>query len=130
MVLKQLRKNKSLVLIVEDEVAMLKAIANALSEVGFEVLEAQDGEQGLALAVEKHPDLILLDLVMPKMDGLTMLKQLRQDKWGKIVKVILLTHMSETDRVAEALSYGAFQYLYKPDWDLGDVVEQVRKALK
>ena len=130
MVLKHLKKTKSLILVVEDEVAMLKAVANALSESGFEVLEAQDGEQGLALAMEKHPDLILLDLLMPKMDGLTMLKQLRKDEWGKRVKVMLLTQMSESDRIAEALSYDAFQYLHKPDWNLNDVVEHVRQALK
>ncbi|MFH0853401.1 MAG: response regulator [bacterium] len=130
MVLKHLRKTKPRVLVVEDEIAMLRAVANSLSESGYEVLEAQDGEQGLTLALEKHPDLILLDLVMPKMDGLTMLKQLREDNWGKRAKVMLLTHMSESDRVAEALSYGAFQYLHKPEWNLNDIVEQVRKALQ
>ena len=68
-------KNNKTILIVEDEVPMIKALVDKFRREGFAVLEAGDGEDGLKIAMEKRPDLILLDIVMPKMDGMDMMKR-------------------------------------------------------
>ena len=86
------------ILVVEDEISLRKALADKFRREGFAVLEAKDGEEGLAVALKEQPHIILLDIVLPKMDGMTMLKKLRQENaWGKSVPVILLTNLSADD---------------------------------
>ena len=123
-------KAKNKILIVEDDLDLLEALKNKFIAEKFEVLEAMNGEVGLEAAFRRHPNLILLDIVMPVMDGMTMLKKLRQDSWGKNVFVILLTNLSDESKVAEAMQHGAFDYLVKADWKIDDVVKKVRERLK
>ncbi len=123
-----LSKPKS-VLVIDDERATLMVIAAGLRDAGFTVYEALDGAQGLEVALVEHPDMILTDIQMPVMDGITMLKELRKDIWGKDAFVMLLTHMSGSDKVAEALTLGAFDYLDKSNWDLPAIVAQIKKRL-
>jgi two-component system alkaline phosphatase synthesis response regulator PhoP len=117
------------VLIVEDEVVLLQALVDAFGAEGFTALGAANGEEGLAVAREKHPDIILLDIIMPKMDGMTMLKQLQGDAWGKQVPVIILTNLSDYRTVADALSKGVHDFLVKSDWEIEDVIKAVRQKL-
>ena len=88
------------ILIVEDEQDIREAMHEALTEAGFNVSTSSNGAIGLADAIEKKPDLILLDIVMPEMDGHEVLKKLREDPWGKSVKVIMLTSMDSTKNIA------------------------------
>jgi DNA-binding response OmpR family regulator len=122
-------ENKKKILIVEDETSLRNALRDKLMLEGFIVLEAKNGEEGLDVALRDHPDLILLDIIMPKMDGLTMLKKLREDVWGKNTKVILLTNLSDNEKVSEALLQGSYDYLVKSDWKIGDVVAKIRARL-
>lgn len=117
------------VLIVEDEKAILTALASGFDRNEIEVLTAQDGEEGLKLALKAHPQLILLDLVMPKMDGITMLDKLRKDKWGKDVKVIILTNLDDQKKVAEAVQHGVFDYFIKVNWNIKDIIKKVQAEL-
>lgn len=117
------------ILIVEDEISPLKALVAKFSREGFNVLQAEDGETGLRLALQEHPDLILLDIILPKMDGLTMLKKLREDERGTKVPVILLTNLSDSQKVAEAVEHHACDYLVKSDWPLEAVVQKVKEKL-
>lgn len=117
------------VLIIEDEKQLLHVLHDKLLREGFTVLEATDGEKGLALALEKHPDIILLDIVMPKIDGITMLKKLRLDEWGKTVPVIVLTNLSDNERLAESMQNNVFDYLIKTDWKLEDVIRKIKEKL-
>jgi len=125
------RQKPSTVLIVEDEQDMLEALVDKLTREGFDTLEAKNGEEGLERAFKDHPDLILLDIVMPKMDGMTMMKKLREDTWGESVPIILLTNLSASDdKIIKAMvenepSY----YLVKSDWKIKDVVQKVREQL-
>ena len=123
-------KAKNKILIVEDDLDLLEALKNKFIAEKFEVLESMNGEVGLEAAFRRHPNLILLDIVMPVMDGMTMLKKLRQDSWGKNVFVILLTNLSDESKVAEAMQHGVFDYLVKADWKIDDVVKKVRERLK
>ena len=118
------------ILITEDERALREILQKKFSqEKDFEVLSAKNGEEGLELALSEHPDLILLDIIMPKMDGLTMLERLRRDAWGKTVPVIMLTNLSDELKVTEAIRRGSFDYLVKSDWNINDVVEKVKNRL-
>ncbi len=117
------------ILIVEDDEIMLKVLSDKLKLEGFAVTEARDGIEGFDKALEERPDLILLDIILPKMDGLTIIKKLRADKRWKNAPVIILTVLSEAEKVAEALENGAFTYLVKLDIQIEDVVKKVRDTL-
>jgi len=120
---------KATILVAEDELPLRAALHDKLSTQGFTVLEASNGEEGLALALAHQPSLILLDVLMPKMDGLTMLKQLRQDPRGKNIQVIMLSNFSDNDKVAEALQSNVNYYLVKADWPLDKIVQIVHQHL-
>lgn len=118
------------ILIAEDEVAMLKALSEKFSKSGFNVIEAGDGQTAHDLAMEKKPDLCMFDIIMPKIDGIELMKKIRNSgKWGSEVPILMLTNLSDPDNVAEAAKYGVYDFLVKTDWRLDDVVGIVRKKL-
>lgn len=117
------------ILIVEDERVLAGALMDKFEKEGFTTSVAFDGEEGLEAALNAHPDIILLDIIMPKMDGLTMLERLRRDDWGANVPVIMLTNLSDELKVTEAIKNGSFDYLVKSDWTINDVVDKVKKRL-
>lgn len=118
------------VLVVEDEAATRLALSDVMKAEGFEVLTAEDGEEGLKLALEKHPDIILADLKMPKMTGLQMLTELRKDSWGASAEVIILTNISDVAVLEEAMALNTFYYIIKSDTGIADVVTKVRQRLE
>ncbi len=123
-------ENKKTILIVEDEEAMLRALVDKFNIEGFKVFEASDGEEGLFVALKEHPDLVMLDIIMPKMDGMTLMKKIREDKkWGRDVPIIMLTNLSDSESVSEAANYRVFDFLVKTDWRLDDVVKFVKQKL-
>lgn len=126
--MKEVKSNKK-ILVVEDDIDLREAIAEKFKSENFEVFEASDGEDGLEKALKIRPDLILLDLIMPRMDGTTMLRKLREDEWGHLVPVIVLTNISDAEKLAEALEIGVDEYLLKAEWKLKDVVDKVRKII-
>ena len=117
------------ILLVEDAVPLATAIRDSLLAEGFAVLVAGDGEMGLAMALDEKPDLILLDITLPKKSGLVMLKELRATKQGEKVPVMMLTNSSETNDVNEALKNGAYDYMVKADWKIADIIQNVRTKL-
>jgi len=123
---------KKKVLIVEDDGSLLKVLAAGLGDKEFKVLTAKDGEEGLEVGLNEKPDLILLDLLMPKMDGITMLKRLRDgdSDWGKKVKVIILTNLEDQDKLAAAVENRVYDYMIKSNWNISDVLKKVRTELK
>lgn len=114
------------ILIVEDEAPMVRILADRFTREGFEVQTAKNGEEGLAAALKGHPDVILLDIIMPIMDGMTMLEELRQDEWGARVPVFLLTNLSEPEKIAQAQENRVKGYLVKANWKLEDIVAKVK----
>lgn len=118
------------ILIVEDDVSLLRALAGKLVSEGFDIIEAKNGEEGLVKAINDKPDLILLDIVMPRMDGLNMLRQLRMEEAGADVPVIVLSNLSDTAKTADMVEYGVMDYLLKSDWKLEDIVERIKEVLK
>jgi DNA-binding response OmpR family regulator len=118
------------ILLVEDENAIRRALSIVFQREQFRVLEAKNGEEGLELALAEHPDIIVLDLVMPKMDGLTMIRKIRKDSWGKDVPAIIYSNLSRNEKVNEARELGITDYLPKTDVGLRDVLERVREHLQ
>jgi DNA-binding response OmpR family regulator len=120
------------ILIVEDEEIMRKSLAEGFQKAGFEAHTAADGSEGLSAALQLHPDIMLVDIMMPKMDGITMLREMRKDEWGQHAKVILLTNVSDVAKIAEAMESGigeSYDYLVKTDWKLEDVIAKVKARL-
>jgi DNA-binding response OmpR family regulator len=117
------------ILIVEDEKLLRDALQITFEGKGFEVITAGDGEEGLAKALKKQPDLILLDVVMPKMDGMTMLKRLRENVWGRGAKVLVLTNLSDWSENKDAVEQNVLDHLVKCDWTMKEISEKVMKKL-
>ncbi len=115
------------ILIIEDEPVIRKAVIDKFSEHGFSVSEASDGEEGLRVAFAEKPDVILLDLMMPKVDGLVVMEDLRKDEWGKNVPIIILTNFSADNHITnEVIKHKPSYYLLKTDWPIEEVVDKVR----
>lgn len=118
------------ILIIEDDLAYLKLLNDQLYKNGYEVIEAKDGEKGLALAKFQHPDLILLDIRMPVMNGITMLDELRKDTYGKSAKVIILTNLEPDDKILQkVLEDQPTYYFVKSDIQLAELIEKIKELL-
>lgn len=117
------------ILFIEDESALQRAVTQVLKEAGYEILQAMDGEAGLALALRELPDLILLDLILPKKDGFGVLKELKEDPRAKNIPVIILTNLERALDVEKALELGATTYLVKTSYRLEEVVEKIKDLL-
>lgn len=123
-------KEKKSILIAEDESAMRKLLVDAFNKEDFKVIETKNGQEALTSALKKHPNFILLDINMPKMDGLTMLEELRQDEWGKTANVTILTNSEDQEKVARAMKNYTFEYLIKTNWKIEDIVKKIKEKLE
>lgn len=118
------------ILIVEEDEILFKVLSDRLNDAGFDASGAVDGEEGLSAALSQHPDLILLDLKLPKMDGMTLLKKLREDPWGKGVPVVILTNLNPDDAMLKAIVENRpAYYLVKAEWKIEDVINKVKEIL-
>jgi len=126
-----LNRKKQRILVVEDDKALRFALKEKLEHAGYHVSVAQDGEEGLKIGLDELPDLILLDIIMPRLDGLKMLKAVRADEgWGAGVPVMILTNSKEKGDIVEALEEGVTKYLAKSDWKIEDVIKRIEETLK
>ena len=121
------RKRK--ILLVEDDTALASVYRSRLELEGFDVCEANNGEDALSLAVSEHPDLILLDVMMPKISGFDVLDILRNTPETTNIRVIMLTALSQPKDKERAEQLGIDDYLVKSQVVIGDVVERVRYHL-
>ncbi len=122
-------KKKKSILLVEDDEFLAELYATKLNLEGFEVSLAMDGEKGLKLAKEVMPDLILLDIILPKMDGFEVLKGIKADSATKNIPVILLTNLSQKDEVQKGLDLGAKDYLIKAHFMPSEVVKKIKETI-
>ncbi|MBC7943558.1 response regulator [Candidatus Saccharibacteria bacterium] len=122
---------KMTILIAEDEKALRNILRDFLQDNQFLTLEAENGEEAVQLALTKHPDLILLDLMMPIMGGMDALKKIREDSWGQNIPVIILTNLNATDGqlVEDIVEQSPSYYLIKSDWKIKDVVIKIKQIL-
>lgn len=122
--------NKKIILIVEDD-AMISSIYQAKFEAdGFKVFVAQDGASGLASAKKEKPDLVMLDIILPGLDGFSVLEEIKKDKTTKGVSVIMLTNLATEEDKAKGQKLGATDYLVKASLTPGEVSDKVKKILR
>ena len=117
------------ILFIEDEAALQKTFGDMLEIKGYKMFSALDGETGLQLAKSEKPDLILLDLVIPRIHGLDVLKQLKEYPETKDIPIIILTNLEGINEVEKALELGATTYLVKAQYDLAEVFEKIQKTI-
>lgn len=117
------------ILVVEDEKLLREALRLKLTKEGFAVIEASDGEEGLSRALNEKPELMLLDLNLPKLNGIEVLKALRADERGKDLQVIVLSNAKDPVVVDDTEKYGARAFLVKTDWELEGITEMIKIAL-
>lgn len=126
-------ENRKRILVVEDETDLREALETAFTVVGnYEVFTAADGEEAVEIALREKPDMIFLDIRIPKLDGSQVLEKIREDEeWGKRVPVSILTAQSDLDVVSRALEVGGVNtnYLTKTDWSLEKLVAHVEQHL-
>lgn len=126
------KDKKQTILIVEDEPALLKAYVEQFVEEGFSVLKASNGQEGYNEALRGKPDILLLDILMPVMDGLTMMQNLRENKaWDKTVPIVFLTNLSTNEeRIMKIITENKPAYYFsKSSLTLRAIVKTIREKL-
>ena len=118
-----------MILLVEDDPLLVKMYKAKFTNEGYGVIGALDGEAGLNLALKGGIDIIILDVMMPKLSGIDLLARLRQDDRGKDIPVLMLTNLTQEEEAKKALSLGAKEYLIKANLTPSQVVEKVRKYI-
>lgn len=116
-------------LIVDDEVQLLTILVDQFTKEGFNVLSAKDAKSGIDLAIKEKPDLMIIDVIMPEMDGLAMLEELRKHPETKEIPAIILSNLSDPQTTAKALKFGVYDHLVKTDWDVADLISRVKEKV-
>jgi DNA-binding response OmpR family regulator len=119
------------ILIVEDNESYLALLNQKFSREEFEVITAKDGSEGLKKAVDNKPDIILIDLLLPKMNGIQVMQELRKNEWGKFVPLVILTNLNPDDEILQAIMLNKpAYYLVKPEVTLEDITEKILSVLQ
>ena len=118
------------ILIVEDDKFLRELITQKLIKEDFEVSEAVDGEEGIKKIKEEKPDLILLDLILPGIDGFEVLSQMKKESTLTSIPVIILSNLGQKDDVEKGLKMGAVDYLIKAHFTPGEIIDKIKAALK
>ena len=113
------------ILVVDDDTIFLKTMRDMLEPMGFTVIEAKDGVEGLAMVEKEKPNLILLDVVMPKLDGMGFLKALQKEEKGKQIPVLITSNFSGTNKIEEGMQYGIRGYIIKSNESLKTIINNI-----
>ena len=122
-------KEKTKILLVEDDSFLLGMYATKFELEGFQVIVAEDGEKAVRAALKELPDIILLDIILPVLNGFEVLKQLKAEAATAKIPVILLTNLSQRDEIEQGLKMGAEDYLIKAHFMPSEVVDKIKKVL-
>ena len=123
-------KDKKIILLVEDDIFVSDIYQTKLKQEGYQVESVENGLEAIKLLEKITPDIILLDIVMPYMDGMEVLKKLKEKKKWKSIPVMLLTNLSEKDKVDEGLNLGANDYLIKSHFTPSEVVSRIKSLIE
>lgn len=117
------------ILFIEDEPSLRRSMRKVLEKHHYSFLEADDGENGIQIAKKELPDLILLDLILPKKNGFEALEELKNDPATNKIPVIVLTNLSQSQDIEKALSLGAISYLVKTNYSLTEIIEKIKNTI-
>lgn len=122
--------NKKTILVIEDSPELSESIADILSIKDYDSILTHSGVEGVKLALEKRPDLILLDVRLPDIDGYEVFKRIREDSWGKTAKVSILTASESIENISKNVNLPIEYVLFKPDLSVQDLLDKVESRLK
>ncbi|MFC1687576.1 response regulator transcription factor [Patescibacteria group bacterium] len=123
-------KSSIKILLVEDDAFLAGMYVTKLNLEGYHVTLASDGEEGLTVIKKEHPDIVLLDIVLPKKDGFDVLKEIRKDPAMNDIRIIMLTNLGQREDVSKGLKLGADDYLIKAHFMPSEVVEKIKTLVK
>ncbi len=118
------------ILVVEDDKFLRELITQKLSREGYDVKEAVDGEDGVVKVKEEMPDIVLLDLILPGIDGFEVLAKIKEDSETEGIPVVILSNLGQRDDVERGLKLGAVDFLIKAHFTPGEIIEKVEKIMK
>ena len=118
------------ILVIEDDKFLRELIVQKLLKEGYEIVEAVEGEEGIKKVTEENPDIILLDIILPGMDGFEVLKKIKEDKKVQHIPVIILSNLGQQDDIDKGIKLGAKDYLIKAEFTPGEIVEKVKNVLE
>lgn len=122
--------NQKKILIVEDEPNIIEILREMAMSMEYEILEARDGEKGLEAVQLNSPDLIILDIMLPKKDGIAVLKEFRKQEWGKNIPVILFTNLEPTDeKLKDVQQYPPIEYIVKTNITLKELKQKISEMI-
>ncbi|HDQ22771.1 MAG TPA: response regulator [Candidatus Uhrbacteria bacterium] len=124
------KEKKIKIILIEDDSFLVEMYSTKFELEGFEVISAEDGKKGLEMVKKEKPDIILLDILMPQMDGFAVLDALKKDKEVADIPVILLTNLGQKEDVKKGFEKGAVGYLIKAHFMPSEVVDKIKKILK
>jgi DNA-binding response OmpR family regulator len=121
--------SKKSVLVIEDSPYLAESLADMLDMHGYEALVAPSGREGVTLAIEKKPDLILLDIRLPDIDGYEVYRRLREDSWGKSANILVLTASESIENISKNINLPVDDILFKPEWSVVDLLAKIDSRL-
>ena len=117
------------ILIIDDTKDLADTLAEVVSFKGYQSIVATNGADGIETALREHPDLILLDIRMPDIDGFEVLRRIRKDEWGKTAKIVFLTASVSYDEVPTDLNVDKSDFLLKTQWGMGNITKKIEEKL-
>ena len=121
---------QKIILIIEDDKFLRELITQKLIKEGYGVSEAVDGEEGMKKVKEEKPDLVLLDLILPGIDGFEVLSRMREESALTSIPVIILSNLGQKEDVEKGLKLGAVDYLIKAHFTPGEIIDKIKAALR
>lgn len=118
------------IVIVEDDKFLRELITQKVRKEGYEVVEAINGEDGVAKTKAEKPDLVLLDLILPGIDGFEVLRQIKEDVESSVIPVVILSNLGQKDDVERGMKLGASDYLVKAHFTPGEILAKIKTILK
>jgi len=118
------------ILIIEDDKFLRELITKKVGKEGYEVVGAMDGEEGLTMAGKEQPSLILLDLILPTMDGFEVLRRLKEQETTKNIPIIILSNLGQKEDIDKGMQLGATDYMIKAHFTPGEITEKIKSIVK
>jgi two-component system alkaline phosphatase synthesis response regulator PhoP len=120
---------KKKILVVEDSPYLAESLADMLDIRGHQPIIAPTGREGVTMAIEQHPDLILLDIRLPDIDGYEVYRRIRENDWGKHANILVLTASESTENISKNIDLPKEDVLFKPDWSVPDLLAKIDEKL-
>ena len=124
-----IEKMQKKILVIEDDTNAMKVLMMRFSDEGFSVMGATTGEEGLSMALSEHPSIMLVDIILPKMNGIEVVEKIRQDEWGKTARIIVVSNLTDEISIRRLAELGVIRYIVKTDFSVEKLIDMVKKEV-